>query len=245
MKLSIIIPILDSPEAFRRQMLYFEKVGIPDDTDILIMDDGSKVPLKYDGSLPVTIHYTNDQRPWTSSLARNNAVKMVDSEYLLMYDCDHIATRELIDAVRTFGGDRMQFVREFAILNEEGDLVQDISTLVEYGLPKKRIMRKGLKIMPHPNMYAIKRSVFLELGGYNEHYILNRRYPQGEDSLFKKTWCIYEREGKGITYHERPTLYMYPNGYFCGDVDYDKFGLFHKLSRKTRRNRRYQKQRIG
>jgi hypothetical protein len=43
--------------------------------------------------------------------------------------------------------------------------------------------------------------------------------------------------GKAVmTDEDRPTLFMYPNGQFCGDVDFNPFGLFHKLSRKTDRN---------
>jgi hypothetical protein len=34
-------------------------------------------------------------------------------------------------------------------------------------------------------------------------------------------------------------LYMFPNGQFCGDVDYNPFSLFHELTRKTKENPLY------
>jgi hypothetical protein len=60
-------------------------------------------------------------------------------------------------------------------------------------------------------------------------------YPQGEDRSFKKAWCQSGRKA----HTERPTILMFPNGYLCGDVDADAKGLFHKLSRKTKRNIRW------
>jgi len=37
-------------------------------------------------------------------------------------------------------------------------------------------------------------------------------------------------------------LLMFPNGQYCGDVDYNPFGLFHTLTRKTDKNHWYKKQ---
>ena len=237
-KLSIIIPVLNSHEILRRQFLHFEKIGIPEDTEIIIVDDGSEPSLSYEGKLPVTIHHTNDKRMWTWALARNVGARIAKGEYLLMFDIDHIITRELIDAVRTFGGQKMQFVREFAVLDEFGNFTQDLDTLVNYGFPMNRIKERGLSISPLPNNFAMRKDVFLEIGGYRED-LVERTYPQGEDRLFKKAWYNWQRAGKGWVHHERPTIYMFPNGYLCGDVDYNPFGLFHTLTRKTNRNFKY------
>jgi glycosyltransferase involved in cell wall biosynthesis len=242
MKLSIIAPVLNSHEILRRQFLHFERIGIPEDTEIIIVDDGSEPPLKYEGKLPVRIHATNDKRPWTWALARNHGARMAQGEYLLMFDIDHIITRELIDAVRTFGGQKMQFRREFAVLDENGNLTQDISALTHWGFPIERLKTRGLKLSPLPNNFAMRKDVFFALGGYRED-LVERSYPQGEDRLFKKAWCNWEREGKGKVHHERQTMYMFPNGKTCGDVDFNPFSLFHNLSRKTNRNYWYRKQR--
>ena len=41
MRLSIIIPVLNSHEVVRRQLLHFERIGLPPDTELILVDDGS------------------------------------------------------------------------------------------------------------------------------------------------------------------------------------------------------------
>lgn len=242
LKISIIIPVLDSHEMLRRYLLYLEKIGIKEDEEIIIMDDGSEVPLTYSGPLPVRIIPTNDKRPWTSSLARNKAAReYAKGEYLVMLDLDHIITPIALQMARTFGGQKIQFEREFAVLQEDGSLTQDWDVLIAHGLPKDRLEKKGVYVGPHQNMFIMRRDVFLELGGYRED-LVERPYPQGEDMQFKKKWYQWERDGKGKVHAIRPVLYVFPNGYFCGDVDADPKGLFHGLSRKSPKNTKYTKQ---
>ena len=264
MKLSIIIPVLNSHEILRRLFLYFEKIGIPDDTEIIIVDDGSDPPLRYEpkdfteildeknlsctdeGSfeaiseykeLPVKIIYTNDKRPWTWALARNRGAKEAQGEYLLMFDVDHIITRETIDLARTFGGHKIQFKRELGVLLEDGTLTQDRDILKSYGM-----LDRDIALSPLPNNFVMRKDTFFELGGYRED-LAERPYPQGEDRRFKKAWCEWSRANNKEVHPYRPTMYMFPNGKYCGDVDFNPFGLFHNLSRKTRRNFWYKKQR--
>lgn len=245
MKISIIIPVLNSHELLRRYLLYLEKIGIKEDEEIIIMDDGSDVPLTYsDGKLPVSIYQTHDKRPWTSSLARNIAARQyAKGEYFIMVDLDHVITREIIDMAKTFGGQKIQFEREFAVLTENGEISQDPEVLFEYGYPRKRYEEMGCRKSPHQNMFVMRRDVFLEIGGYRED-LVERAYPQGEDRLFKKEWYKWERDGKGKVHDVRPVIYVIPSGYQCegGDVDSDPKGLFHNLSRKTNRNFKYKDQ---
>lgn len=237
-KLSIVVPVLDSHEILRRQFLYWEQMGIPDDTEIIIVDDGSSPPLKYKGLLPVRIHATNDKRPWTWALARNTGARLARGEYLLMFDIDHIITTKLLNYARNFTGQKIQFIREFAVIKENGTLTQDLEMLIAYGFPRERYKKRGFKLSPLPNNFAMRTDVFWKLGGYREN-LVQRSYPQGEDRMFKKAWYEWEKAGKGHVHHVRPLIYMFPNGYYCGDVDYNPFGLFHKLSRATRRNHKY------
>ncbi len=239
-KLSIVIPCLNSHEVLRRQFLYFERIGIPDDTEIIIVDDGSEPPLKYEGKLPVTIYATNDKRPWTWALARNKGARIAQGEYLLMFDIDHIITRELIDEARTFGGCKMQFLREFGVLKEDGSFTQDLETLVAYGFPKERFKDRGLAMTPLPNNFVMRKDVYWDIGGYREDLFM-KPYPQGEDRLFKKGWYIWERKTGEHVHPYRPKIYMFPNGYLCGDVNFNPFGLFHNLSRANKHNYRYVK----
>ena len=178
MKLSIVIPVLNSHEVLRRQILHWETIGVPDDTEIIIVDDGSDPPLQSNTKLPLTILGTNDFRPWTWALARNAGAKVAKGEFLIMVDLDHIISGGLIDCVRGFDGDHVRFNREFAILTEDGVFTQDMDTLVGYGWPEERSATKGLKLSPHRNQFAIRKDLFWELGGYVEDRV-GLPYPQG------------------------------------------------------------------
>jgi hypothetical protein len=235
-KLSIVIPVLDSHEVFRRQCLHFEQIGVPSDTEIIIVDDDSDPPLEYHGSLPLTILQTHDPRPWAWAPARNMGARAAKGEYLLMYDLDHFVRRDLIDFVRGYDGAKVQFLREFAVLLEDGSFSQDVPTLCDYGWPIGRLKEKGLRIPPHPNMFAMRSDVFWDLNGYREDWV-GRPYPQGEDSDFKRRWHKGVVAGAWQVCSYRPTIYVWPQGKLVGhDVDYDPKHLFHGLTRAVKSN---------
>jgi len=241
MKVSLIIPVLNSHEVLRRHILYWKRMDLPDDVEILIMDDGSDPPLE-DPTGTVTIHQTHETRPWTSSIARNRGAELAEGHNLLFVDVDYIVPRSVFMDVRAFNGHRMQFSRQFAILDEFGQFTQKEESLLNYGLLPKRYEERGALLPPHPNMFAMRRDVFFDIGGYDEKLVLRRPYPQGEDNLFKRRWAQYQKAGKGQTSAYRPTIYMFPCGQFCGDVDYNPHNLFHQLSRKTKSNVFYKRQ---
>lgn len=240
MKLSVIIPVLNSHEIVRRQLLHFDKIGIPDDTEVILVDDGSDPAIEAAPRPWLFIHPTHDTRPWTWPVARNSGAKMARGEWLLMADLDHIITREFIDAARTFDGDHIRINREFAVLDADGNLTQDRKVLTSYGLPE----RYDVKFTPHRNQFAIHRDLYAKIGGYREDRI-GKPYPQREDGDFAKAWRKLYEAGEIrdfddlVGYEHRPILYMFPNGKYCegGDVDTNPFNLFHTLSRKTDKNR--------
>lgn len=239
-KVSIIIPVLNSHEVVRRQVLYFEKMGIPDDVEIIFVDDGSTPPIKVQTTLPMTVYHTNDFRDWTWPLARNAGARIANGDYFIMADLDHIISKELIETARKFDGDFIRIRREFAVLDEEGNLTQDHDVLTAYGLPADR----DIKFTPHRNQFVIHKNLYWKMGGFREDRI-GLPYPQREDGDFAKKWRLLFEAGEirdfdvMYGYENRPVLYMFPNGKYCGDVDHNPFGLFHKLSRKTKQNRFY------
>jgi len=240
MRLSIVVPVLNSHEGLRRQLLHMERQGLPPDTEFILVDDGSDPPIENTSRLRIKIHRTGDTRPWTWALARNAGARMAQGEYLLMYDLDHIVTRQLLDYVATTTAPRVQFRRELAVLDEHGVLTQNLLVLEHYGLKPRNSLRLE---SPH-NSFAMRRDLFWELGGYRED-LIGQEYPQGEDSDFWHKWEHY-RDLNGIVMPERtPTLYVFPNGRWCGDVDYDSHGLFHNLSRKTDNNYWWNQQKKG
>lgn len=240
MKLSIVIPALNSHEVVRRQLLHLDKIAIPDDTEVILIDDGSEPPITAKPRPWLTIHHTYDARPWTWPVARNTGARLAKGEYLIMADLDHIISREFIDITRSFTGDHIRVNREFAALDEDGNLTQDRDTLTAYGLPTTY----DIKFNPHRNQFAIHRDLYKKMGGYREDRI-GMPYPQREDGDFAKHWRQLYEKGEIrdfddlVGYDKRPILYMFPNGKYCegGDVDSNPFGLFHTLSRKTEKNR--------
>jgi glycosyltransferase involved in cell wall biosynthesis len=240
-RVSIIIPVLNSHEVVRRQILHFEKMGLPDDVELIFVDDGSDPVIGIQTTIKnFTLIYTNDFREWTWPLARNKGAKHARGEYLIMADLDHIITKEIIETVRLFTGDFVRFHREFGILDEQGNLSQDRDVLRTYGLPD----RYDIKLTPHRNQFAIHKDLYWKMGGFREDRI-GRPYPQREDGDFAKLWRQLYEKGEVRDFDDmhghanRPTIIMFPNGKWCGDVDHNPFGLFHKLTRKTKANRFY------
>ena len=242
MRLSIIIPVLNSQEIVRRQLLHFKKLDLPAEVEIILVDDGSTPPIEDTvGVKNLRIIRTNDFRPWTWALARNRGARESRGDYFLMCDLDYIIPREAVEEALKFNGAKMRFKREFGVLLEDGSFSQDKDILIQYGLPAERIANKGFRMPPHPNNFVMKKEVYWEIGGYREDLFMNP-YPQGEDSIFKREWVKRINAGKYQEFDTRPMLYMFPNGQFCGDVDYNPFNLFHSNSRKTLKNAHYREQ---
>lgn len=235
LKVSIVVPILNSHEIVRRQIEYFKSLNLPDDIEIIFMDDGSEPPLTFPdcGLKTFGIYATNDKRPWTENLARNKGAWIGQGEYLLMTDIDHILSREAIEAVYKFQGDKMTFPRFFAILDENGRLVQDDIVLLAFGLNKDWYDKHGLYAGHHGNTFAMRKVVFHELGGYDVARC-ERPWHAGEDRAFNRVWRRAEAAGKCKPSVEGPPIFMFPVGRFCGDgtdIDFNPKGLFNDLKR--------------
>jgi len=234
LKLSIIIAVLNSHEVVRRQIEYFKKMNLPDDTEIILVDDGSDPPLSApDCKLRnFAIYATGDTRPWTQPIARNKGARLAKGERLLFTDIDHILSQDLINTVKTTPFRFLRFQREFGVLLEDGTFTQDIDTLKTYGFPVKRLVTRGLRLPVHSNSFSITKDLFWRIGGMPEDRIT---YPNREEAVVRKKINQLVRAGKIRRYNDndRPTIYMFPNGGYCGDADFNPFGLFHNLNRKT------------
>ena len=252
MKTSIVIAVLDSHKAVERQLRYFEAMPLPDDMELILVDDGSDPPLKD--------FLNSDHRPtnlrilrhdidaiWTQPAARNYGAKEASGEFLILTDIDHILCKPLIDAVSSGKWDCMMFEREVAVLDEDGCFVQDDETVLEYGYLDWRLKENKYKIPRHVNSFGIRKSLFWELGAMNEHRVGTGKYPNGEDGRLRNRLGQRRREGT-IQYcpeEQWPMIYMFPNGKYTGDVDHNPFDLFHDLTRKVDRNRQWRMQKAG
>jgi len=233
MRLSIITPVLNSREIVRRHLLHYQKMDLPDSVEIIYVDDGSDPPISTveHGLKNFRIIETHDTRPWTWALARNRGAQEARGEYLLMADIDYIIPLEAIIDSLKLTEDRMNFRREFGIIDINGVASQNLEEVLKYGLLKSRLPNRGLKVSAHTNSFVMRKDTFFQLGGYRTDCI-GRPYPQGEDRDFQRKWVRAHKAGEVNRTEYRPLIYMFPNGKFCGDADYNPMGLFHTLSRK-------------
>jgi hypothetical protein len=120
--------------------------------------------------------------------------------------------------------DVYRFKREAGVLDENGNFTQDMNELKKYGLPER-----SLRLPAHGNSYAIRRGIFLALGGSQQ----KEQYPNRDEIPIKRGIKRMEERGEitRIPDDDRPTIYMVPNGRFCGDKNFNPFGLFHDLKR--------------
>lgn len=233
MRLSIVHPVLDSHEIVRRQILHYKKMELPDDIEIIIVDDNSCPPLEDTVGLKnITIVQTNDNRLWTWPIARNMGAEIARGVNILFADIDYIIPKETILRSADLIEDRMNYHRQFGVIDENGEFTQDFDTLKKYGLLESRIRDKGVNVSCHTNTFTMKKEVFKKLGGYRIDRI-GRPYPQREDGDFDRDWLKRFNAGEFTRIYDMPMVYMFPNGKFCGDVDFNPFGLFHSTSRKN------------
>lgn len=229
MKLSIVIPVLDSCEIVRRQLLHFQHVGMPDDTELIIVDDGSDPPLapyfegQYGARLPVKFVETQDKRPWTQPRARNIGAQHAAGDILIFTDIDHILPRASLDWAKELAYDYAKFKRQLGVLDENGILTQDRQVLAAYGVPSTR----GLRVSCHTLSMVVRKDVFGAVGGYRERV---GKHPTHDDGNMKRK--LKAIGAKKCPDTQREWIYVFPNGRFCGDKDANPFGLFHALERK-------------
>lgn len=235
MKLSIIIAIYQSYKVVVRQLRHFKKMNLPDNVEFVWVDDGSDPPLVYNNGLRnFHWYYTNDKRPWTQGLARNLGASKAKGEYFLFTDIDHIITYEAIDAVLNFNGDKMVFKRYFAILDRRGNIISDSQTILDFGLDKGRYRKRGLSGGMHGNTYAIRKSIFERLNGYDPKHCERGFHVGGkfmsEERDFNRRYERLVAAKEVLPQVIGPNIHVYPTSKFRADKDNNPFGLFHTLN---------------
>ena len=249
MKVSVISAVLDSHEIVRRHILHYNKMNLPGDVEVIFIDDGSQIPLsettdRIDKNFNFTLLETHNKAKWTQPAARNMGAKHARGEFCIFTDIDHIVTKNLIDYAKNPETDVVRFVRCAAVIDEDGNFTQDPDTLKAWGLKDKYIKRPTCKISSHGNSYIMRTGLYIGLGGVDERFVGTGRYPNREEALLKRQLRRLEYDGRIriIDKKGRPTIYMFPNGNFCGGKDYNPFGFFHKTSRYSNKEKRRMRQ---
>lgn len=225
-KLSIIIAILDSHKIVIKQMKHFKRMYLPNDIEIIFIDDGSNPPLSTlptHGIKNMNIYPTMDKRPWTQPCARNLGAMIAEGEMLLFTDVDHIIPSEVVLKARSYDGDKLHFNREYGVLDYKGNLDQSLNSLVRHGLTRKRFNARGVKVHRHTNTFAMRKRIFEELGGYPPRYCNMGKHDIWEDSNFYHKYRKYTEAGRCRPQELGGTVYVYPAS------NTDPLGLFHSL----------------
>jgi hypothetical protein len=169
--------------------------------------------------MKVVLLRTGNTDPWTQHAARRRGIAKAASRKLLLIDVDHIATKLLIEQLLETDRDVMKFRRCLGILDAKGSLKTDRKTLADYGAGEF-LKRHGRRIHVPGNCFMMDKQLYLAIAGKG-------RFWQTVRKLGKKGRInMYETD-------ERPMIYAFPNGPFCGDFDADPLALFHGLSRRN------------
>lgn len=168
MKCSIIIPVLESYEAIKRQILYMNTLKIPDNFEIIMVDDGSEpaIQVTVEPRFNFLLIRRWDKRPWTIAIALNAGIRLARGEYIWINGIDHMISEEAMEfmAHAEYPERFIGFPRLNAMLDEDGKL----SVFDEKpNLPRPRVYRK---------------EDWASINGYDEDFIEGNHY---EDLDFK------------------------------------------------------------
>jgi len=238
MKISVVIAVLNSHYIVKLQIRHFRAMHLPDDVEFIFIDDGSNPPLKlpHMGLKNLSFYYTNDKRAWTQGLARNLGASKAKGEFLFFTDIDHIISKEAIMAVREFDGDRMVFPRFMGILDRYGNVIQDLQTLFDWGYSKAYWRRRWHTLSGgyHGNTYAVRKTIFDQIGGYYKEFCESEFHVGGRWMSEERKFNIKMSHGVGRGWIKPdvigPPIYVYPLGKFHKTGEHNPYGLFHSLS---------------
>jgi len=224
-KIALIFPVLQSYEVLERQIKYMNSLPLPEDWEVVIVDDGSDPPIKIK-TLP-SFNYklvrTYDYNKWTQAKAVNYGVEMSDpSEFMWGLAVDHFISKENIEDIKNFTGDKMVFPRLFATLDKDGKIRTDEETLMRYGWVKKE-KQKGKGTGAGFGCFVMRRTCWDEIGGYDMARFAKGGYG-GDDVDISHKYSYLCRVLKKAKPHEVGHLmYVYPS------AAYDAMEIFHNL----------------
>ena len=152
-RVSIVMPVRESYEMVRRQVLYINSLGLPPEIEVIIVDDGSnpKIILYDEPDFKYELVYREDEQysGWTIPRALNFGAKGARGEFLMFLGIDLMLSPELIKFALTAKNNYAVFKRKYALLLEDGTLLKILyygkDFDAEYG---KRVLEFVKKIYP-------------------------------------------------------------------------------------------------
>lgn len=212
-RLSLVVSVLASYEAVRRQLLHLGRI-LPADCELILVDDGSDPSLAEVCAAVVkpfafTLLFSHDRRPWTQPRGRNLGAAHAHADKLVFFDIDHILTTDVLDRCLAYQGDKLHWERRTGSLDATGELViDDPASLTTI----------------HINSFLIRKPLFDVLGGYDEKFC--GRYG-GDDVDFNRRYAELCRRGLARPEDVAGLGYVFP------EPAQDRQGFFHRLPRQS------------
>lgn len=232
MKNPIIIPCLNSHEAVRRQILWFDSWMKPfsNKWNLVIVDDGSKPAISIDpptNFIAAIIHIPPHQTKWTQTRARNTGARSCPgSEFIFFADVDHIITPEALAIADSFTGDMLRFPRKTGALDENGKLLTNEEDLLQFGAAPSELGPPHKDGRPNATVCLVRRTIQKAIGGFNETFCGQYGI---EGTEYKKRYERNALDGKCKPPELSPVgIYVFPN------PKANHQDLFHSLSRKNK-----------
>ena len=229
-RLSVVIPVKDSHPIVRRQLVHFNKMNLTDDIEVIMIDDNSNPPLRATFSRylndNIQIYASGDTRDWTIACARNLGIRIARGKYIFCTDIDHIISKELMADAYKFNGDRLEFRREWGVLDNRGNIRQDKEILFKYGMSPKTYKKHGVRRYYHVGTVVMRKQIIEDLDGYPVKCCERGAYPTKEDRLFYHRWLNHMKKGLSKPAEKSESvIYCFPG------TPWNHKNMFHGLDR--------------
>jgi hypothetical protein len=157
-KTSLVVPLYQSWEILRRQVLYWNSLRLPPTIEVIIADDGSDPkPVFYDkpNFRYQLIHRENKQKGWTIPHILNFGARHARGLYIMFLGIDHIISPQWVHWSIDAKDDYAVFTRKCALLGEDGELLK-----IQYNGEDCDV--------EYTSIGWIKKRLFDNLGGFDE-----------------------------------------------------------------------------
>jgi len=154
---SLCMPYHDNPGMLQRH--YDRLAALPDDIkrgiELVVCDDASAEPATYpDRNIGVSVRLFRippPHIPWSHRCATNIAVGEARGRWFVVTDIDHVVPRDT-----------------WAFLMDPRPNAGFLRTDIAYGF--ERVNADGTPYKPHPDSWLFHKSLWLQIGGYDERY---------------------------------------------------------------------------
>ena len=139
--------------------------------EVIIVDDGSPeraIDVPIPPHMPkIMIFRITENRKWHQHAARNLGASQATTNWLAMFDIDHVIPPQTLDAILNFDPKLQR--RAFALTFGRVDAPRDgdwRASDVDYMAPT--LHKDGVTPKPHVNSFVIRKRLYWHIGGYDE-----------------------------------------------------------------------------